>query len=186
MYRDDQLANRSQIDALRAQTLELERRLAETERARDRAKAELDSLREGVADDPALDLDHGYRGAQDALRILAALCTLAALAAVSAILITSFAAPELSVQGLSNLFWHLRYGDGTPGLAAAGSMVLLLLPWLALPWVAAVGLKRHRRWGWYLAVVCCVLYLPTPLVFIAVPIFAIVLSGRVRRTYFPG
>ncbi len=185
MYRHDRVAAHAQIDCLRAQVGDLDARLAEAERARAAAEAESERLREGIGDDPELLSAPSYRRVQLGLRGIGAIGGAAFLVGASWLLAVRIADPLWTIQGLRNLWFHVRFGDAIETFAIAGGLALLLSPWLALPWIGAIGLRRQRRWGWTLAVVAAVLYLPTPLMPVAALALAVLTSGRVRALFFP-
>jgi len=185
MYRAQQLAARANIDSLRANVGELSRRLEEAERKREESEAELDRLREGIGDDKALLDERRYRWTQFGLRALGLVGVLALVAGLIPLFERFFGEPYLSWQGLLNLGFHFEFGEGFMGLAAAGAVSLLVWPWLVLPWLGAVGLRRQRRWGWVVGIVSAVLYVPTPLMPLSVFALVVLFSPRVRALYFP-
>ncbi len=85
----------------------------------------------------------------------------------------------------SSNVWHLRHGRGWFGLAATVGVLGLGSPWFVMPLLGAHGLRKTRRWGWFLSVGGCALYLPTPFMPVAAVGLGVLLSRRVRRIYFP-
>jgi hypothetical protein len=183
MYRNEGLANALHIDALRDDVAALSARLAEAERARERALAQLERIRDGVEVDPALETEPSYRRLLGGLRVVGALAALALAIGLVPLLAHLVEAPLLTARGVANLVFHVTRGHGLVGLGAAGFVVMVASPWLALPLLAARGLVRHRRSGWTLGVIACALYLPTPLLPLAVYGLVLLYSSRVRRAY---
>lgn len=185
MYRHPQLAAQAQIETLRTDLSRLRADLEAAERARRAAERALDHAREGVEPDAELEAERGYRWAQRGLVALGTIGALAALAGLVPLLEHTVAEARLDSQGLANFAWHLRHGRGWVGLAATLGVLTIGAPWILVPLLGAIGLRRARRAGWFLAVAGCALYLPTPFAPFAVLGLAVLLSGRVRRVYFP-
>lgn len=184
MYRDEALARETQVDALRGDLAALKAHLADAHRARADALAQLERIRDGVEVDPALETDAGFRWTLRGFWALAATAAVALVVGLVPLLSTIIEAPLLTAQGVRNLEFHLMHGRGLVGLAAAGFVVVLASPWLLLPLLSARGLARHRRSGWTLGVVASALFLPTPLLPIAVCVLVVLFSSRVRKAYF--
>ncbi len=185
MYRAQQLAARANIDSLRSDVGERARRFADAEARFRASEAELDRLREGIGDDPDLLEDRRYRWTQTGLRALGAIGLAGLLVGLVPLFHRFFGEPYLTWQGVVNLGFHFRDGDGFAGLASAGAVLMLASPWLVLPWLGAIGLRRQRRWGWALANIGALLYLPTPLMPLSILAMMVLWSGRVRALYFP-
>lgn len=185
MYRHPQLAAQAQIEALRADLARVSASLETANRGRDDAERALENAREGVEPDPALEHDARYRWARRALIGLGLTGALVAIAGLVPLLGYTVAEPRLDPQGVENFAWHLRHGRGWVGLSATVGVLGLGSPWLVVPVLGAYGLRKTRRWGWFLAVVGCALYLPTPMMPVAALGLGVLLSGRVRRVYFP-
>ncbi len=184
MYRNESLARETQVDALRGDLAALKSHLEDAHRAREAALAQLDRIREGVEVDPALETDSGYQWTLRGLRALAVVAALTIAIGLVPLLSAIIEAPLLTAQGVRNLAFHVLHGRGLVGLAAAGFVVIVASPWLLLPLLSARGLARHRRSGWTLGVVACALFLPTPLLPVAVCGLVVLLSSRVRKAYF--
>lgn len=184
MYRNETLARETQLDALRGEFAALKAHLAAAEREREEAIARLERIRDGVEVDPALETDPRYRRLLRGLRVLGAVAGLAILIGLVPLLSAILEAPLITAQGVRNFSFHILHGRGLVGLAAAGFVVMLASPWLVLPLLSARGLARHRRSGWTLGVVACVLFLPTPLLPGAVYGLVLLFSNRVKKTYF--
>lgn len=186
MYRDAGLASHAQIDALSRDLAVLERERAELRDERDRARIELQRVRDGVDPSPALDTNVSYRRARTVLGALAVIAALGMTAAIVPLCSSLVASPLFTSEGLRNFGWHLEHGRGLVGLAAAGFVLVLSSPWLLLPWLGRRGLGQTRRWGWTLSVAGCVLFLPTPLLPLAAFALSVLVSRPVRSTFFHG
>lgn len=183
MYRNESLAQVTQIDSLRGDLADMRATLAAAEEARREALAELERVRDGVELDPEIEQDRGYRWLVRGLRALGACAALALVVALVPLLSRIVAEPLLTSQGVANLAFHLQHGRGLIGLAATGFVLVLVSPWLVVPLLAVRGLARHRRSGWTLGVVACALFLVTPLLPAAVGGLLLLYSSRVRRMY---
>lgn len=139
MYRHDRVAAHAHIECLRTRVGELAARLEASERERARSEAALDRLREGIGHDPGLPADRQYRFTLHGLRILGVMGLCGVAAVLVPLFLRTFEDPLLSWQGVLNLAYHFREGDGFFGLASAGAIVALGSPWLALPGSARSG-----------------------------------------------
>ncbi len=185
MYRHDTVAAHAHIECLQTRVGEITGELAAAERARHLAEVELDRIREGIGDDPDLPDDIQYLRTQTGLRLLGTVGLVGFVAGIAALFADRIADPLWSWRGVQNLWFHIQYGDALTSLAIAGGIGLCAWPWLVIPWLGAVGLRRLRRWGWALAIVGALLYLPTPAMPIAAYALMVLFSGRVRALYFP-
>jgi hypothetical protein len=183
MYRNETLARETQVDALRGDLAAIRAALEDAHRARADAIAQLERLRDGVEVDPALETERSYRWLLRGLRALGAIAALAILLGLVPLLSAIIESPLLTMQGVRNFGFHVMHGRGLVGLAAAGFVVVLASPWLVLPLLSARGLGRHRRSGWTIGVVACALFLPTPLLPVAVAGLVTLFSSRVRTSY---
>jgi hypothetical protein len=182
-YRDDGLALHLRVNALDRE-LEQERSRAEAaERARAEMLETLERLRDGVAEDDDLD-EIGLLRWRRALLALTGVGIVGSV--VGAILFATayFPEPHLTWQGLRNAAWIVRHGVGATGLLGAVAILALGTPWFVLPWVGSRGLLRRRRWGWLTSVVACVLWLPTPLIFVSVYSLSRLFSASTMRVFF--
>jgi len=186
MYRNESLAQVTHIDALREDVTQLRARLDEAQQARERALAQLERIRDGVEVDPALETEPIYRRLLGGLRVAGLLAATAIAIGLVPLLSRVLQAPLLSTQGLRNFWFHLVHGRGVVALAAAGFAIVVASPWLVIPLLAARDLRRHRRAGWTLGVVACALYLPTPLLPLAVYGLVLLYSSRIRKAYLAG
>lgn len=182
MYRDGTTA---ELEALRTDLARAEAARAELDRQRTAALAELRRLKEGVRPDEALEREPGYRRMKVGLAALGGVGALALAGSLRPILTWAVAEPLLTAQGVRNFVWHVLHGRGVVGLAAAAFVLLTAAPWAALPFVGRMGLARERRWGWITAVASTVVFLPTPLLPLALMCLSVLLSKRVRAVYFP-
>lgn len=182
MYRDGTTA---ELEVLRSRAA----RAAVAEEAlrleREALRAELRRLKEGVEHDPELDAHVPYRRMRLSLAACGALAALVLLAGLHHVGAWAVADPMWSMQGLRNFAWHVAHGRGLQGIAAVGFVVVLALPWVALPILGFRGMRQERRWGWLCAVAGATLFLPTPLAPVAIHALAVLLSQRVRKVYFP-
>ncbi|UJR83896.1 hypothetical protein [Sandaracinus amylolyticus] len=183
MYRHPRVADQAQIAALRTEIAELRAALEASERARRELDEALVRAREGVSSEGMVEHDEPQLRARSALLGLGALGAILVAGTIVVVLMLAAETPMLSLQGMRNLAWMLRAGVLGSTLSAVGGAFVLALPWLVLPWVAAVGLQRVRRWGWYAGVVALALYVPTPLCFIAIPGLMALCTARVRAAY---
>ncbi len=182
-YRDTGLALHLRVDALDRE-LDRERSRAEAaERARAEMAERLERLRDGVAEDDDLD-ELGLLRWQRALLVLTGVGILGSV--VGAILFATayFPEPHLTWQGVRNAAWIVRHGVGTTGLLGATAILALSAPWFVLPWVGARGLQKRRRSGWLVSVVACVLWLPTPLIFVSVYSLSRLFRASTLRVFF--
>jgi hypothetical protein len=183
MYRNESLAQITQIDELRGDLAAMHAAVEASERARADALAELERLRDGVELDPEIEHDRGYRWLVRGLRAFVACAAVGLVLALVPLLCRIVAEPMLTAQGLSNLAFHLQHGRGLIGLAATGFVLVCASPWIVVPWFAVRGLARHRRAGWTLGVAACAMFLVTPLLPLAVVGLQLLYSSRVRRMY---
>lgn len=186
MYRNETLAQVTHIDALREDVAQLRARLDEAQHAKERALAQLERIRDGVEVDPALETEPSYRRLLGGLGFAGTLAAIAIAVGLVPLLSRIVAAPLWSAQGVRNLWFHLEHGNGVVALAAAGFAIVVASPWLVIPLLAARHLHHHRRAGWTLGVVACVLYLPTPLLPFAVYGLVLLYSSRIRKAYLAG
>ena len=184
MYRDALLAADSQIEALRTRLARTEADLADTRQERERTLAELERIKEGVDPDPTLAEEARYAWTRRGLLALGTAACVAVVAILRLVLARWMPDPMPSAAGLRNFAWSVENGQGVMALAATGFVVVVCMPWVLLPFLGAHGLERQLRWGWTLAVVGCVLFLPTPLLPIAAFGLAFLVSQRVRRVFF--
>lgn len=182
-YRDTGLALHLRVDALDRELEQERSRAAAAERARAEALEKLERLRDGVSEDDDLD-ELGLLRWRRSLLLLTGVGILGSV--VGAILFATayFPEPHLSWQGVRNAAWIVRHGVGATGLLGAAAILALGAPWFVLPWVGARGLQRRRRWGWLTSVVACVLWLPTPLIFVSVYSLARLFAGSTMRVFF--
>ena len=185
MYRHPHVAAHAQIETLRGDLSRLRADLEAAERARRDAERALEHAREGVEPDPDLEFDATYVWARRGLVALGNVGVVVAIAGLVPLLQHTVADARLDAQGVANFVWHMQHGRGWVGLAATLGVLVIGAPWIALPLLGAIGLRRSRRAGWFFAVAGSALYLPTPLAPLAVLALAVLLSGRVRRVYFP-
>lgn len=185
MYRHPRVAEQAQVQALRADLGELREKLASIARERDTARAELERMREGIDYDPAIDAHRGFVLTRRGMGVLVAIGAALVSSAVAATLVAFFDAPLLTMRGVENAFFHLQHGRGALGVAYASLLALVASPWIVAPALAARGLRAHRVWGWVMAVLSCLLYLPTPMLPLSAIGLGVLLSRRVRRVYFP-
>lgn len=185
MYRHDRVAAHAHIECLQTRVGDLADELAAAKAAGLRAESEVERLREGIGDDPDLVDDVQYRRTQRGLRLIGLTGLVCFITGVSWLLAHRIGPPMWSWQGVENFWFHVTYGDALSSLAMSGGIAVLLSPWLVLPWLGAIGLRRQRRWGWVLGVVGALLFLPTPLMPVAAYTLTVLFSGRVRALYFP-
>lgn len=182
MYRDGTTA---ELQVLRTDLARTEAARAELERQRAAALVELRRLREGVQPDETLERDPAYRRMRVGLSVLGVVGALGLLGSLQTVSTWAVAEPLWNAQGLRNFYWHVVHGRGLVGLAAAAFVVLSALPWAVLPFVARRGLGHDRRWGWIAAVASSAVFVPTPLLPVAVLCLVVLFSKRVRAVYFP-
>jgi len=183
MYRDQALARETQVVALRDQLDDLQAELDRTRRAREEAVVALERIRDGVHVDPALESEPSYRRLLMDMRVLAAIAAIVIAASLVPLTSELVAPPRFDLRGLQNFAYHLQHGRGLVGIAAAGFVVVLASPWVIVPLLSARGLARHRRAGWTLAVIACVIFLPTPLFPAAALGMVELFSRRIRKAY---
>jgi hypothetical protein len=183
VYRDGTTA---EIEVLRSQASRAAAAQQALRAEREALRAELRRIKEGIEHDPALEADVPYRRMRVALATCGALAACLLAAGVSRIAAWAVADPMWSMQGLRNFAWHVAHGRGLQGIAATGFVLLLAVPWVALPLLGRRGMRRERRWGWLASVAGAVLFLPTPLAPLAIYALAVLCSRRVQKVYFPG
>ncbi len=182
MYRDGQTA---EIESLRTEVSRAEAAHAELARRQDALRAELHRLKEGVEPDATLAEHRPYRRMRLVLLALAVVASLGLVLALKQVLAWAVAEPLLTMQGLRNFGWSVVHGRGVLGIAATGFALIVLMPWVCLPLVGRRGLKGEHRWGWLSAVAGAALFVPTPLMPLAVFALVVLFSRRVRAVYFP-
>jgi hypothetical protein len=182
MYRDGQTA---EIESLRNDVARTEAARSELLRQQDALRAELHRLKEGVEPDATLGDHTPYRRMQRVLLALAVVASIALTLGLQRVLAWAVADPLLTTQGLRNFGWSVMHGRGAVGIAATGFALVVTMPWVLLPVLGRKGLKGDHRWGWLSAVAGAALFVPTPLMPLAVFALSVLFSRRVRGVYFP-
>lgn len=183
MYRDGQTA---EIETLRNDIARSDAARVALLAQQDALRKELHRIKEGVAPDPALGAHAPYRRMQAVLLVLAVVASVLLTFGLKYVLAWAVADPLFTMQGLRNFGWSVVHGRGIIGIAATGFVLLVTMPWVLLPVLGRRGLKGEHRWGWLSAVAGAALFLPTPLMPLAVFALSVLFSKRVRAVYFPG
>lgn len=184
MYRASEEALRARLEnserALRHQL----HRADSAEEALSDATTRLGRLRDGVTEADDLD-EKGFSPiVRGSLHTIGLLGILSALAAAFTFAATYFPAPYASWVGLRNAVWIVRHREGLTGLAGAAAIFALASPWAMLPFAGAVGIATRRRWGWLVAVVAAVLWLPTPVAPLSLIVLSRLFNVRTRSVFF--
>jgi len=182
MYRDGQTA---EIESLRNDVARNDAARAELLRQQVALRAELHRLKEGVEPDATLGRHVPYQRMQKVLLALAIVASIALTLGLRHVLAWAVAEPLMTMQGVRNFGWSVMHGRGVLGIAATGFALTITMPWVLLPVLGRRGLTGDHRWGWLSAVAGAALFVPTPLMPLAVFALSVLFSKRVRAIYFP-
>lgn len=183
MYRDQVEALRLRLAGTDARLAEAHLEVDETRRALADAQRRLERLRDGVIEDDDLGTAELPRLLWT-LQLVGAVGICAAVAAAVIFAQTYFPDAMISMQGVRNAVWVVENADGMTGLGGGTAILVLVAPWAVLPWASSIGLRRRRRWGWLLAIVSAVLWLPTPALPFGTYVLVRLFTARVRRVFF--
>ncbi|MBW2460381.1 MAG: hypothetical protein JRH11_01960 [Deltaproteobacteria bacterium] len=91
------------------------------------------------------------------------------------------ASAEVALSDAAGRLGRLRDGVAETG---GGAIFVLASPWAVLPFAGAMGISARRRWGWLVAVVAAVLWLPTPVFPLSLVVLLRLFGDRTREVFF--
>ncbi len=184
MYRASEEALRARLDISERALWYEKNRATSAEVALSDVATRLGRLRDGVAEADDLDQAGFSSWLRGALHGIGLVGILAAVGGALAFAASYFPELYLSAGGLRNMAWIVRHRQGLTGLAGGVAIFLLASPWAVLPFAGAVGISARRRWGWLVAVVAAVLWLPTPVFPLSLMVLLRLFGDRTRGVFF--